>query len=148
MGYQKLGRYLLIIKEERGPDAGLYLRTGTLSDNSTLNDPAVFSLEAGVRGVGAISRRSIARLWDEPLFLTSDGVYAVTSNLITAERTVKNSSYFVDYRLLREENLPAACAACWQGRYLLGVNGHVYVLEDVYKRQGRRWHGSYPHLLL
>jgi len=126
MGYQKLGRYLIIIKEDNQQDSTIFQRYGTLqSDGSVL-----FAIEQGIAGTGAISKYCFANLVDEPLFLSRMGIMATTSNNILAERTVKNRSYFIDSQLIKEGNLNTAIATEWNGYYILAVNGRAYILDS------------------
>ncbi len=124
MGYSRLGSYLAIIKEENSQDSTVFLRSSELLDNQ-----AAFPLRQGIAGVGGIAKRSFAMLGDEPLFLSGTGVYAITSNLITSERTLRPRSRFVDAMLTKETGLSNAFATEWQGYYLLSVGSHCYILD-------------------
>lgn len=125
MGYRRLGEYLAIIKEDNGQDSTVYLRSAGLSSEGE----AVFPLKQSIAGVGAVATRGMGNILDEQLFLARTGVYAITSNLVTAERIVQNRSFFIDPRLTKEPGLERAAAVSWKGMYLLGVNGHVYLLD-------------------
>lgn len=125
MGYRALGNAQVVVKEDRPQDAGIYLRTP-----SELNGRTVFSLQQGVSGQGAVAKRSFANILDDPLYLSRNGVYAITSNLVTAERTLMNRSRFIDPRLIREKNLEDAVGCSWNGMYLLSMtDGTVYLLD-------------------
>lgn len=128
MGYAKLGEYLVLIKEDNQQDGTIFLRNAVLSDSK-----ALFPLKQGITGTGAISPYSFVNLIDEPLFLSRTGIYAVTSNMITAERTLQNRSYFINNRLCKEENLQNAVAAEWNGYYILALNGRAYLLDSRQK---------------
>lgn len=126
MGYAKLGKYLLIIKEDSHQDSTVFQRWGSMNSDGTVT----FSLEQGISGIGAISKRSFATLIDEPLFLTRRGVYAITSNNITAERTMRNRSFFIDSVLTKESGLENAIAVEWNGFYIIGINNRAYILNS------------------
>ncbi len=128
MGYAKLGEDLLIIKEDNQQDSTIFVRSAELLDGET-----IFPVKQGVTGIGAVAQRSFVNLIDEPLFLSRSGVYAVTSNIITAERTLQNRSYFIDAKLTLEENLASAVACEWNGYYLLALNERVYLLNSRQK---------------
>lgn len=132
MGYAKLGETQLIIKEDNQQDTTVFSRTALFS-----NDKATFPVKIGITGNGAISPYSFAQLVDEPLFLSRNGVYAVTSNAITYERTLQNRSFYVDARLTKEPNLENATAIQWDNYYLLAVNGNVYLLDSRQKSYSR-----------
>ena len=125
MGYRAVGSAQAIIKEESRQDASVYLRTA-----AKLGEETVFSLRQGVSGQGAIAKRAFANILDDPLFLTRNGVYAITSNLVTEERTLAGRSRFLDPRLTREQNLEQAVGCGWNGMYLLSMtDGNVYLLD-------------------
>ncbi len=125
MGYCKLGQYQLLIKEDNQQDTTVFLRyPATLNNGDTY-----FRLEPGIAGKGAIAKRTFVTLVDEPLFLSHMGLFAITSNKITAERTLENRSYFVDEKLTKEANLQDAVATEWNGYYLLCVNQKVYAFN-------------------
>lgn len=125
MGYAKLGEYLVVIKEDNQQDGTIFLRSAAISSSQ-----ALFPLKYGITGTGAISKYSFANLIDEPLFLSRTGIYAVTSNTITAERTLQNRSYFINNRLCKEQNPEEAVAAEWNGYYVLAVNDKIYLLDS------------------
>ena len=125
MGYRAVGSAQAIIKAESRQDASVYLRTA-----AKLEEETVFSLRQGVSGQGAIAKRAFANILDDPLFLTRNGVYAITSNLVTEERTLAGRSRFLDPRLTREQNLEQAVGCGWNGMYLLSMtDGNVYLLD-------------------
>ncbi len=133
MGYCHLGEYLGIIKESSGQDSTIFLRWGENRDGHW-----VYLQKQGIVGVGAISRRAVGALLDEPLFLSGRGVFGVTSSSVTYQRTVQNRSYFCDSRLLAETELQNACAVEWKGYYLVAVGGHCYVLDSRKKHYPSR----------
>lgn len=134
MGYCKIGEYLGIIKESNSQDSTIFLRwhdqqTTYDADGKSTNE-TVYKKKQGVVGVGAVSRKAIGMLLDEPLFLSSQGIFALTSNAVTFERTVQNRSEYLDFKLTREEGLENAVCCEWQGYFVLAVNGHCYVLDS------------------
>jgi hypothetical protein len=134
MGYQKLGKYQVVIKEDNQQDSTVFQRWVELNFDGT----ASFLLEQGTAGIGAISKHCFGMLADEPLFLSRQGVQAITSNNITAERTIRNRSFFVDSYLTTEEGLENAVACEWNGFYVLCINGVAYVLDGKNKAYKER----------
>lgn len=125
MGYLQVGTAMAVVKADSQQDASIYLRT-----TSTMNEKTVFSLRQGVSGQGAVAKGAFANILDDPLMLTRNGVFSVTSNLVTEERTLANRSRFIDPRLTREPNLAQAVACSWNGMYLLSMlDGTVYLLD-------------------
>jgi hypothetical protein len=141
MGYQRLGKYQMIIKEDNQQDSTVFQRWG-MSDT---DGNVTFSVEQGIAGIGAISKHCFGILADEPLFLSRQGVQAITSNNIVAERTMRNRSFFVDSYLTTEEGLENAVACEWNGFYILCVNDVAYVLDGKNKSYKERSTASYDY---
>lgn len=128
MGYSRLGDGSLAIhKADDSSDSLIYYRTGSLVD-----DEAVFSLQEGAGGIGIVASRAIATLINDPLILSTQGVYAVVpvTNSVTNERYAVERSYFINPRLTEEENLENAVAVVYNNRYYLAINGNVYVADS------------------
>ena len=134
MGYQRLGKYQMILKEDNQQDSTVFQRWGTLNDDGSVT----FSIEQGIAGIGAVSKYCFGMLADEPLFLSRQGIQAITSNNILAERTIRNRSFFVDNYLTKEGNLQNAVACEWNGFYVLCVNNVAYVLDGKNKSYKER----------
>nr|DAH38439.1 MAG TPA: stabilization protein [Caudoviricetes sp.] len=139
-GYTHIGDQLAIFKEDNGQDATIFLRSARLTDSGV-----VFPITQGIGGDGLLSRTSIARLHDDPLFLTRGGVMALASQDVTAERVVQARSSRVNAQLLRENGLSDAASCVWNGYYLLCVNGHVYVADGRQKTYARNLSGAYEY---
>lgn len=125
MGYLKLGEYLGIVKEGNGQDTALFMRKAVQN-----GDDALFIVQSGISGYGAVSKGCFAVLADEPLFLSSRGIFAVTDNALTSEKIIVNRSYQVDAKLTAENNLEDAVACVWKDFYILSVNGNCYLLDS------------------
>lgn len=126
MGYQKLGKFLIIIKEDNQQDSTIFQRWGTLQSDGSIT----FAIEQGIAGTGAISKYCFANLIDEPLLLSRRGIMATTNTNILAERTIKNRSYYIDSQLINEPNMQNAVATEWNGYYVLAVNNKAYILDS------------------
>ena len=131
-GYARVGEYLAILKQDNAQDATIFLRQAV-----DTGDGVSFPLRQGVSGVGSVSARSVGSVRDEPLFLSRRGIYAIISNVITAERSVQNRSYFIDPALSKEKNLEDAVAVNWEGRYLLCFGDNCYVLDGNQRKAYR-----------
>ena len=141
MGYQRLGKYQVIVKEDNQQDSTVFQRWGELNEDGSV----AFRVEQGISGIGAISKRCFGVLGDEPLFLSRQGIQAITSNTITAERTIRNRSFFVDSYLTTEENLDNAAACVWNDFYILCINGVAYVLDGKNKSYKERSIAAYDY---
>lgn len=132
MGYRRMGEYLAIIKEDNGQDSTVFLRSGSIGSKGE----AEFSVKPCLSGAGGVSLYGFGNIGDEQLILTGNGVYALTTNSLTAERIVQNRSYRVDPKLKAEDLSEAVCCS-WDGSFLIFTGGRVYGLDG---RQPR----SYP----
>ena len=145
MGYCKIGEYLGIIKESNNQDSTIFLRWHEQQTNSEGVTETVYRKKQGVVGVGAISRQAIGMLLDEPLFLSRQGVFAITSNAVTFERTLHNRSAYVDYLLTREKGLDTAVCVEWNSYFLVCVNGHCYVLDSKQQTTKNRINSAFVY---
>lgn len=132
MGYLKIGKYVAIVKESTGQDTAIFLRSGSLNDDYSVN----FFVEPGITGNGAVSKTAFAVLNDDPLFLSERGIYAISPSNLSYDRVTRNRSWYVDPQLREESNLDKAVACTWNGCYLLSVNGNVYILDGRKKTVG------------
>ncbi len=132
VGYSKIGDDLMIIKGDTLVDTSVYLRTYSQKSDGSVD----FEVTPGVSGSGAISPYAFGILQDEPLFLSNNGVLAVSTRSVTAERPFQNRSFYLDRLLLAEENLKEAHSAVWKSFYLLAVGEHVYVWDSRQKSDG------------
>ena len=149
MGYCKVGEYLGIVKESNSQDNTIYLRwtdqQTTYNADGSSQTQTVYRKKQGVVGVGAVSRHCIGTLLDEPLFLSEQGIFALTSNAVTFERTVQNRSSYLDFKLTREAKLSEAVGTEWQGYYIVSVNGRGYVLDSRQPTQKSRTGSSFVY---
>ena len=134
MGYVRMGSHLGIVKELHPQDSTVFLRSGTISDSGDV----VFTQRAALAGCGAVSKYAFGAMPEEPLLLSGNGVYALTSSVYTSERLAQMRSYFVNGALTREENPDRAVAVVWRGMYLLSFpTGVCYVLDGTQAKSYR-----------
>lgn len=107
-------------------DRNIALREGTLSGGK-----ALFAMTGSLQGPAAIAPGSFAQLAGEPVFLTAQGVFAVTPDDVTGERYAQNRSYYLNGRLLKEAALAAAQAVSYHDYYLLCTGGAGYLLDGL-----------------
>ena len=124
LGYRRLGEYLAVVKEDNGQDSTVFLRSGALDADGE----AAFPVKPCLSGAGAVTRFGFGNIGDEQLILTGSGVYALTTNSLTAERIAQNRSWRVDPKLTAEE-LSDAVSCSYDGMYLVFVGGRVYGLD-------------------
>lgn len=126
VGYTIISNYLAAHKDDKERDSNIILREGDLVDN----EPS-FPIVATLQGAGAVAPWSFNYLETEPIFLTKSGIYAVTAQDITGEKYSQNRSYYIDGKLLKEENLKDAYSCVYNDFYLLAINGKLYILDGL-----------------
>ena len=132
VGYTVVADRLVAIKDRAENGRNAIIRQGTLVDGK-----AQFLLAGVLQGEGAIAPKSFGYLSTEPLFLTRNGVFAITSQDITGEKYLQNRSFYVNRRLISEPNMQDAVSTVWGRFYVLALNGKVYLLDSeqaVYER--------------
>jgi len=126
MGYSIINNYLAAHKDYRELTQSIIIREGDLVD-----DKPVFKIINSLQGAGAISKYCFSYLATEPVFLTKLGVYAVTAQDVTGEKYAQDRSYYLEGKLLKEENLESAFAYAWKDYYMVAINDHLYVLDGL-----------------
>ena len=133
VGYSIISNYLAAHKDDMERDQNIILRQGDLVDS----EPS-FRIINTLQGAGAIAPHSFAYLATEPLFLTKQGIYAVTAQDITGEKYAQNRSYFLNGKLLEEQNLSEAFGFVYKDMYWLCINGVAYILDGLQPLQTDR----------
>jgi len=93
---------------------------------------AIFPIIGGISGVGAISKYGFAVFNTEPMFVTKEGVFAVTTADITGEKYAEARSFYVNPKLVRE-NLAEAVGIEYKHYYYLAIDGRCYVADSRQK---------------
>lgn len=65
----------------------------------------------------------------EPLFLTAQGVYAITAEDLTGEKYSQERSFYIKTALIEADAKEEACATTYQDFYVLAVGGSIYLLD-------------------
>ena len=126
VGYSIISNYLATHKDSMEKDQNIILRQGDLQDSEP-----VFRIVNTLQGSGAVSKYSFAYLATEPLFLTKSGIYAVTAQDITGEKYAQNRSFYLNGKLLDENNLKDAFGIVYNDMYMLCVNDKLYILDGL-----------------
>lgn len=125
MGYSILNNYLATHKDENEQDQTIVLRSGELS-----NDRVIFKVVNSLQAESAIAVDSFAYLKTEPVFLTRQGIHAVTTP-DSGEKYSQNRSFYLDGKLLDENNLEKAVCCVHNDMYWLCLNGVAYILDGL-----------------
>jgi len=133
MGYiRQFDNQVIIKRDNASQEASIYSRTAEI-----IGGQAVFPIKQGVAGVGAVSKYAFDYLRDDPLFVSLEGVCALTLAYgASAQRTVQNRSFYVNARLAKMD-LSNAVSCVWDGYYLLSVgDGEVFIADSRQKSGG------------
>lgn len=126
MGYSIVNARLAAHKNAPAAERNVILREGNLTDNKP-----TFPIVNMLQGVGAVAQFSFANLATEPVFLTELGVYAITAADISGEKYAQNRSFFLNGKLLKEQNMKDAFAVVYKDMYWLALNGKAYILDGL-----------------
>ena len=127
MGYAVIANKLVTFKDEKDREQNAIVRTpSTDSDNKE-----IFVITNALQGIGVVAKESFGYLAHEPLFLTSQGVYSITTQDITGEKYMQLRSFFLNGKLLKEADLSKAVAFCYNNYYILAINGVFYILDGL-----------------
>lgn len=133
MGYLKQYESQIVLKSDGSQEAASFLRTYMMADDGA----ALYPLKQGAQGAGAVSSRCFAALNDMPMFLSARGVQGIFGTAVAEQRTMRSVSDAILAKLEREDDLSNACAAVFEGKYYLAVNGHMYVADGaLYEENG------------
>lgn len=132
VGYAIVNNYLAAFKDEFDQAQNVIIREGDLIiDSDTKTSEPAFKIINTLQGGGAIAPYSFAYLQTEPLFLTRSGIYAITPQDITGERYSQNRSFYLNGKLLKEEDLESAVATVFDDQYILAINQKLYILDGL-----------------
>lgn len=131
LGYGQYGEYLAVFKKGN-IDTNIYIRS--VQDLGDLG--IAFPVSIGVGGaLGGINHRTIFNMDGETLYLTNQGIYALTSLSLTNMKVTRNRSYFVDGLLLKEKNLKNAISCTYKQKYILCVDSRCYILDGTQSKK-------------
>jgi hypothetical protein len=118
VGLSRLNNYLVAVTGDSSNHAVFMIRSATAVVTESVTgengeataiskEQQYFSVRPATSGRGALAGKTFATLIDEPLFLGTTGVYAVTTNSVTTETVIANRSSYINPRLMKEDNLEA-----------------------------------------
>lgn len=119
---------LAILKDVSDTDCTVYYRTSAM-----FSGKEVFPLQSGVKGIGCISSNASAVVQNESFFLSNQGVFSINSSSNNDQNYFNLRSYYINGKLLYENNLKEAIGIEFNGKYYLAINGNVYVCDTRYK---------------
>jgi len=126
-GYAVVSNTLVTLKGEGNDRQIAFLRTGTLDSNGN----AIFTVIKSLQGYAILAPDSSIMAGIEPMFLTREGIMAITQADITGEQMMNSRSFYLNGKLLKESHLEKAFAIRYRDYYMLFVNNHVYILDTL-----------------
>ena len=127
IGYLRLSDgTLAILKHLTDTDCSIYYRTSNASGQYD-----IFPLLSGTKNVGCLSHYTCCNVENHAVFLGELGVFeAVTSSASsTLERYADNKSYYINKKLLLENNLESAKAISIGSKYYLFINDKMFIAD-------------------
>ena len=135
-GYSLLDGYLIAHKNTPYEQGNLILRAGNLIDGQ-----AAFPITASLAGPGLVASASLGMLEGEPLYLSKQGVMAVTRTETDGSRFAQCRSFYLNGGMLAAAQA-GAYAAHWQDFYVLALGGKLWFLDGLQptpRAQGMPW---------
>lgn len=136
MGYSLLDGSLLTYKNSPFNKENIIVRHGEIIDKQ----PA-FSVTATLPSTGLVSADSMGYLEGEPLFLSQEGIMAVTRTEANGTRYVQGRSFYLNGGLLKCK-LNEAQATVWQDFYVLAAGDKLWLLDGLQpssRAEGMPW---------
>lgn len=116
---------LAVFKEgDDGSGSIFYHKRDSASGDSLSSIYPVAYVHSGICAKGACTS-----FLDDPVFITSEGLYALERENINYQRNIACRSHNVNFKLLKE-NLSRASMCTWLGYLVVGVNGNVYLADS------------------
>ena len=129
-GYSIIDGNLATHKANDDNGRNIFIRVGQLDTEREDLTPVEFPVTQIIQGSGAIAPGSFAYV-TEPLYLTSDGVYATTPYEYNGRLYAQRRSFYLDGMLQKEEHPEKAIAVAWNDFYALALNGKMYILDTL-----------------
>ena len=130
MGYSLINDKLATHMDKSENHTNIILRSGdVLKDGS-----ASFKICGSFQGSGRVSRYAFSTLETEPLFMTNDGIMAVTPSDVLGERYSQLRSYYINGLLLKQ-NLAEAVACTFDRFYMVNTGGYLFAIDGTQSRR-------------
>ena len=130
VGYSLVGNYLATHKSVGEDGRNVIMRYGEYTTLNGVIRPS-FRIVNVIQGVGAVGKDNFAYL-NESLFVTGQGIYAITAQDITGEKYTQNRSFYIN-GALADEDLEHSCAVGYKDFYVLATPLRVYLLDGLQK---------------
>lgn len=137
MNFTRSSNYLAIITRDNGRNTIFLASEATKIVNSTTGETETyFAVKPSNAGIGSIAPKCMSTLSDEPMFLSSTGLFGILTNW-QSEKYAINRSSRVNRRLCKERNLETSVGIAWNDYFYLAVNGKMYVFDGRHRESDR-----------
>ncbi len=133
-----VGSALAVIKQDGASGCGVYFHTP--QDTGEHLVPRVYPTVQGANGIGTVGGAISFR--DDPVFLSSNGLYAITKQASNLERSLLCRSSRIDPALCAEPPKEVRCAVALGYLFLL-VDGSLYLADSRQLTVGPLGHYEY-----
>ena len=125
VGYAILGNALAAFLDHSTDGRNVIVRSGSLDEKGN----AMFRISNTLIGEGAVAKDSFVHVGNEPLFLTDNGVYAITAEELTGEKISQERSYYIGSAIQSAGGKNDAIGITYRDFYALALNGTLYFLD-------------------
>lgn len=126
-GYAIISNNLVTFKGDGSDRQIAIVRVGTLDSYGM----PIFTITNSLQGSPVIAPDTSVMAGIEPLFLTEQGIMAITANEVSGDQLMNSRSWYLNGKLLAEPHLENAFAIRNGDFYMLFINSHVYILDTL-----------------
>ncbi len=120
-----VGNSLAVFKEDDDGAGSIYYHTPTQTAEDLI--PKIYPVS--YIHTGLCAKGETISFYDDPIFVSENGICAITKPQINLERSIACRSHNVNIRLLSED-LSNIKLAKWRGYLVVLANGHIYLADS------------------
>lgn len=117
----------------------IYIASGSYSEDYAM---PVYTVKASNANIGEVEFIFETALNDEPLILTSDGVYGISTNYLSSKYAIPRSGK-INRRLCRESSTTPVIGVVHDNYAYISKNDHMYILDGRHKDASKYGDNSY-----
>lgn len=126
MGYSVVNDKLAAVLDGSDDETNIIMRNSSLDDDGEV----IFVLAGSYQGKGAKTKHAFGVLKTEPLFVTDDGVYAITPSDVIGERYAQERSYRLR-GLIETLDMTNAYGTAWKDFYCIAAGEYILLLDGL-----------------
>jgi len=128
IGYSVKGDKLFVHKNNSEQGLNIMVRSCSGGDKNFYSYPVINA----IAGPGAVSMNSFVNMANDALFLTEDGVYAITESEADDRHFTQLRSFYINPELI-QKNLKDAPAVAYGDFYILACGHDIFLLDTLQK---------------